>query len=61
MEINGLNCAKCQNPKLRDMMKIFGMFNENKTKKVVISFSKTQKTGSEWLVQFLEREKAPSL
>ena len=26
------DCAKCQNPKLRDMMGIFGMFNENKTK-----------------------------
>ena len=25
------DCAKCQNPKLRDMMRIFGMFNENKT------------------------------
>ena len=33
MEISGLDCAKCQNPKLRDMMGIMEMFNENKTKK----------------------------
>ena len=33
MEINGLDYAKGQNPKLRDMMGIFGMFNEIKTKK----------------------------
>ena len=32
MEMNSRDCAKCQNPKLRDMMGIFGMFNENKTK-----------------------------
>ena len=31
-EINGLDCVKCQNQKLRDMMGIFGMFNEDKTK-----------------------------
>ena len=33
IEINDLDCAKCQNPKLRDIMRIFGLFNENKTKK----------------------------
>ena len=32
MEMDGLDCAKCQNKKLRDMMRIFGMFNEDKTK-----------------------------
>ena len=31
--MSGLDCAKCQNPKLRDMMRIMEMFNENKTKK----------------------------
>ena len=29
--MDGSDCAKCQNPKLGDMMRIFGMFNENKT------------------------------
>ena len=29
--MDGSDCAKCQNPKLRDMMGIFGLFNENKT------------------------------
>ena len=28
MEMNGLDCAKCQNPKLRDMEGIFEMLNE---------------------------------
>ena len=62
MEINGLDCAKCQNPKLRDMMRIFGMFNENKTKKNSdLLLQNTKKTGCEWLVMFLERERAHSL
>ena len=30
--MDGSDCAKCQNPKLKDMMGIFGMFNEDKTK-----------------------------
>ena len=30
--MDGSDCAKCQNPKLKDMMRIFGMFNEDKTK-----------------------------
>ena len=29
--MDDLDYAKCQNPKLRDMMGIFGMLNENKT------------------------------
>ena len=32
MEMDGLDSAKVKNPKLRDMMGIFGMFNEEKDK-----------------------------
>ena len=30
--MNDLDCAKCQNPRLRDTLGIFEMLNENKTK-----------------------------
>ena len=48
MEINGLDCVKCQNPKLRDMMGIFGMFNENKTKNRDLLLQNTKKTCRGW-------------
>ena len=32
MEMNGLDSAKCQKSLRRDMIGIFGMFNEDKTK-----------------------------
>ena len=32
MEIDGLDSAKCQKSRRRDMIGIFGMFNEDKTK-----------------------------
>ena len=32
MEMSGLDCVKCQNPKLRDMEGIIEMFNWIKTK-----------------------------
>ena len=33
MEMDGLDSAKCQKSRRRDMMDIFGMFNEEKDKK----------------------------
>ena len=32
MEMDGLDCAKCQKIKKRDMMGIMGIVNDNKTK-----------------------------
>ena len=41
--MDGSDCAKCQNPKLRDMMRIFGMFNENKPKNSCLLKAKQEK------------------
>ena len=32
METDGVDSAKCQKSRRRDMIGIFGMFNDNKTK-----------------------------
>ena len=60
-----------KNPKLRDMMGIFGMFNEEKDKKPnsdrLLQMKLSTKTCSSWCGKvagfsiFLERERAPSL
>ena len=34
MEMDGRDSAKCQKSRIRDMMGIFGMFNEEKDKKL---------------------------
>ena len=39
MEMDDLDCPSVKNPKLRDMMGIFGMFNEEKDKKQIVVFS----------------------
>ena len=60
-----------KNPKLRDMMGIFGMFNEEKDKKsnsdLLLQMKLSTKTCSSWcgavagFLIFLERERVPSL
>ena len=66
--MDSLNCVKCQkNPKLRDMMGIFGMFNEEKDKKPnsnLLLQTKKRKNVQEAVVRcnsnvfhFLERER----
>ena len=48
MEIDGLDSAKCKKSRRRDMMGIFGMFNEEKDKKpnsdLLLHTKKEQKT-----------------
>ena len=65
MEIDGLDCVKCQKSRRRDMMRIKEIVNDNKTK-LVNSFlpqfeaQKQQCVGGEavgWNLRFLERER----
>ena len=37
MEIDGRDCAKCKKSKLRDMIGIIEMFNDNRTKVQIVS------------------------
>ena len=40
MEMDGLNSAKCQKSRRRDIMGIKLKFNDNKTKLGIVTFSK---------------------
>ena len=39
MEMDGRDSAKCKKSKLRDMIGIIGMFNDNKDKTCIVSSS----------------------
>ena len=69
MEIDGLNCAKCQKSRRRDTLGIYKIVNEEKIKDEQCSSSskETKKcvggdySCSGWIFWFLEREGVPSL
>ena len=70
MEMDGLDSVKCQKSRRRDMMRVLEMFNDNETKDEQCSSSSIKRRkkreglemGMQWLdIDFLERERAPSL
>ena len=70
METDDLDCAKCQKSRRRDMIGIYGIVNDNKTKdEQCSSSSKRPKMASGWtgrdavagFLRFLERESIFSL
>ena len=69
METEGLDSAKCQKSRRRDMMEILEMFNDNETKDEQCSSSSKRPKNVQWLkgdavgweICFFEREGAHSL
>ena len=69
MEIDGLDCAKCQKSRRRDTLGIYKIVNEEKTKmnSVHLLQKRPKKRVGEdcscsgWIFWFLEREGVPSL